>query len=204
MPEQTLSLVGEDIIVLEIEDDVNTTKFIDLGLPSGLLWADRNIEAESPEGHGLFFSWGNIEGSKGFSDTFYMNNYNESAAASISADLTLEQDAANVYLGSNYHMPTVENFNELFEKCTYEWITVNGVEGRQFTSKSNGKSIFFPACGYYCDGNSASNVVCYWSKSYRSASLAWNLQSSISQSGFGTYGARWAGSQIRAVADKNS
>ena len=35
---------------------------VDLGLPSGLKWADRNVGAETPQDNGLYFSWGNVDG----------------------------------------------------------------------------------------------------------------------------------------------
>lgn len=37
---------------------INGHKFVDLGLPSGLLWADRNVGADSPYDYGDFFAWG--------------------------------------------------------------------------------------------------------------------------------------------------
>ena len=40
-----------------------TIKMIDLGLPSGRLWADRNVGAEKPEDYGQYFMHGDTEGS---------------------------------------------------------------------------------------------------------------------------------------------
>jgi hypothetical protein len=45
-------------------------------------------------------------------------------------------------------MPTVSEFQELNANCITEWTTQNGVNGRRFTSRINGNSIFFPAAGY--------------------------------------------------------
>ena len=42
-------------------------KAIDLGLPSGRLWADRNVGAESETDYGLYFQWGDVVG---YTDTF--------------------------------------------------------------------------------------------------------------------------------------
>lgn len=80
-----------------------------------------------------------------------------------------EDDAAHVILGGNWRMPTSREFLQLINNCTQEWISVNGVNGIEFTGP-NGNSIFFPAAGYW-DGNvlfSPGSRGDYWS-SYVSA-----------------------------------
>ncbi len=47
--------------------------------------------------------------------------------------------------------PSLNQINELLDKCTSEWTTLNGVSGRKFTG-ANGGSIFLPAAGYVLDG----------------------------------------------------
>ena len=86
-------------------------EFVDLGLPSGLLWANQNIGATSPTDAGLYFSWGNIDGHKwndghNFSETAY----GSTSGHSIQTDLTLTQDAAHVYLGGTCRMPSKDEF----------------------------------------------------------------------------------------------
>lgn len=50
---------------LSVEDVIDTQyNMIDLGLPSGALWADRNVGATSPEDFGSYFQWGELEGYK--------------------------------------------------------------------------------------------------------------------------------------------
>ena len=66
--------------------------------------------------------------------------------------LAKEYDAARANMGGDWRMPTKDDFNELLSGTTNEWITINGVNGRKFTS-SNGNSIFIPAAGSYSDGS---------------------------------------------------
>ena len=151
---------------------------VDLGLPSGLLWATKNIGANAPEGFGHYFSWGNTEGhAEGSGYDFSETVYNNTPAAAISANLSLSQDMARANLGAPWRLPTKEEFQELYDNCTCVWTTLNGVNGRLFTSNVNGRSVFFPAAGLY-DGTSLSyrgSHGLYWSSSYRSATNAYLL-----------------------------
>jgi hypothetical protein len=154
--------------------------YVDLGLPSGLLWGTKNIGATSPTGWGWYFSWGNLDGHpEGSGYNFSQDVYNATDAVSISQDLDASQDAVRAIKGGTWRMPTQYDFAELFNSSytTNEWTTVNGVNGRKVTSKINGKSVFFPAAGYYDGtslGNRGSNGY-YWSSSWISATNAWLL-----------------------------
>lgn len=163
----------------------NNYKYVDLGLPSGLKWATCNVGATSPEQTGLYFAWGETigytgeqveSGERAFSEA----EYNAGPAASISTDLTPEQDAAHVNLGGNWRMPTKAEFQELFDNCNVTWVSSymgNCVAGRLYTSKVNGNSVFFPAAGRYYNssvGLVGSNGI-YWSTSWYSSSSAWRL-----------------------------
>ena len=152
--------------------------FVDLGLPSGLLWADRNVGADAPEGFGLYFSWGNTEGhEEGSGYDFSDANYNASPGKQISGDIALSQDAANAYWGGDCRMPTRLEFQELYDNCDSAWVTENGVAGRRFTSKTNGNSIFFPAAGNYNGTSlrSRGSYGYYWSASRFSGSNGYYL-----------------------------
>ena len=163
----------------------NNYKYVDLGLPSGLKWATCNIGATSPEQAGLYFAWGETVGytaaqvKKG-ERLFIPSVYNSGPAASISADLTLEQDAARANLGGSWRMPTKAEFQELLDNCDATWLSSymgKGVAGRLFTSKTNGNSVFFPAAGG-CNDSSVYDVGSngyYWSASWYSSSDAWGL-----------------------------
>ena len=151
---------------------------VDLGLPSGLKWAKCNIGAATPEGFGLYFSWGNAQGhAEGSGYDFSQAVYDATAAAAITANLALSQDMARANLGQPWRLPTKTEFQELYDNCTCVWTTLNGVAGRLFTSNINGNSIFFPAAGYYSGTSldSRGSYGFYWSSSYYSASNAYYL-----------------------------
>lgn len=120
--------------------DSNGHEYVDLGLPSGTLWCDRNIGASSPEETGLYFQWGDTqgytvdqvgtgEGQKAFTWNDYkwgvynssdstnkgMTKYNKTDGKLI---LDLEDDAAHVNMGGDWRMPTREQFKELFFETT--------------------------------------------------------------------------------------
>ena len=157
---------------------------IDLGLPSGTLWCDRNVCAKSPEDYGAFFSWGNIEphfpnkenmdwgdDDYAFDYKFSSENYKQTPGYKLEGDIDLEHDAARVNMGEPWQMPTSEQMQELFDNCTWTRKNLNGVNGYLVTSKINGNSIFF-ACSGNGFGTSWSNRGSngyYWSSSLYSA-----------------------------------
>ena len=179
----------------------NGHEFVDLGLPSGLLWATCNVGATSPEQAGLYFAWGETvgfsadqveDGERSFSSS----EYKLGSAASISTDLTLEQDAAHSYMGGKWRMPTKAEFEELFSNTTQTWtLDYNGtaVVGHIFVSKSNGNSVFFPAAGYRCNSPlyKADLYGRYWTASWDSRHCALYsclAMCKVSYSRFGNYG----------------
>ena len=132
--------------ILPCEDQCENTKeetdilAVDLGLPSGTKWADRNLCAEAPEASGAFFRWGEVEPYTPLSPAYEFQN--------ICMDICgTKYDAATVMLGERWRMPTKEQVDELVEECTWEWVTMKEAEGMKVTGK-NGNHIFFPATGY--------------------------------------------------------
>ena len=162
----------------EVTDDITGDPLaVDLGLPSGTKWADRNVGASKPEDTGMYFSWGNIVGHKAGMDYDFEESYDSSPGAELKGDIDLEHDAAHVNLGSPWHMPTKEQFQELVENCTSERVALNGYLGRRFTSKINGNSIFMPFAGYISGTgllNHGSNGN-YWSSSLDSSAYGYGL-----------------------------
>ena len=153
---------------------------VDLALPSGLLWADKNVGASTPYEHGLYFSWGNVTGhAEGsgydFSDAVYAETDGAALTGNIPSNNTY--DMARHNMGSPWRLPTVGEFQELANNCDSEWTDEDGVAGRRFTSRINGNSVFFPASGIYF-GTSlyyrGSNGI-YWSSSYISEADAYGL-----------------------------
>lgn len=126
------------------------TNTIDLGLPSGLLWADRNIGAESPEGAGLYFQWGDTVGykkeqigerKKGLREFDYydykffvegedefdcnMTKYNDTDGKQV---LDLEDDMVHAMLGENWRTPTMDDFIELIQNTDLYIVLKSGEE----------------------------------------------------------------------------
>ena len=167
---------------------VDPPTLVDMGLPSGTKWADRNVGASSPEDYGQYFSWGNVNGQKPNGTTFANTwgtsvdgePYVSSAGHALTGDIPLSQDAANVNLGGNWLMPTRTQFAELFNSnyTTNEWTTRNGVAGRLVTSKSNQNTLFFPAAGfgYGTSLSSAGSYGGYWSRSFYSSAYGYSLR----------------------------
>ena len=145
---------------------------IDLGLPSGTLWADRNIGADVPEGVGLYFSWGNTEGHEFGTDYDFDEDYKNTEGSKLDGDIDLEHDAARVNMGEPWRMPTEDDFVELCDNCTTSFESLNGYKGMRFTSKINGNSIFLPCSGvgYGTSWHGRGSRGLYWSSSLYSAS----------------------------------
>lgn len=164
--------------------------WVDLGLPSGLLWATRNVGASSPTDYGDRFAWGEISPRIGLSgsgrwydyqwwggDDSYgtpiITKYNTKSIYGSVDNLTTLQpvdDAATVNYGGR--MPTKEEWQELLSNTTSTWTTINGVKGRSFTGP-NGSSLFLPADGY----PTADGYTVYWSSSLYTdcPALAWGF-----------------------------
>ena len=208
-----ISFVDEDSSVrylLKLDFTHNGYEYVDLGLPSGLKWATCNIGATSPEQAGLYFAWGETTGYTAYQVTngerlFTRNKYDAGSAASISADLTLEQDAAHINMGGNWRMPNINDCLELINNCNRVWTAnYNGTEvsGCIFISKVNGKSIFFPAAGY-CHDSYESNVnLCgyCWLTSWQSSRYGWNLYFQSNNQHI-EYFERYHGHSVRGVCE---
>jgi hypothetical protein len=170
-----VSLVGGGYNV-KYHDIFGGYEYVDLGLPSGLLWAKCNVGAETETDYGDYFTWGasanctstaitvdwqNYPYGNGTSDpgATGMTKYNETDGLT-----TLEpcDDAAHIVMGGKWRMPTYAEYQELLN-YTYETTNIYGVI---LTSTVNGKTIFFPGCGYR-DGNSngGGGNVYYWTSS---------------------------------------
>lgn len=142
----------------------NGFDYVDLGLPSGTLWATMNVGASNPLNSGLYFQWGDTQGYRkdqiGKDKLFTQKSYKWYDDKNVftkytykGATLELEDDAAHVNMGGSWHMPTPNQFKELINGTTSIWTEQNGINGRLFISKKDTlKSIFFPATGIAWDG----------------------------------------------------
>jgi len=170
----------------------NGHEYVDLGLPSGTLWATCNVGATTPEGYGDYFAWGETQ-PKSYYDwrTYrYCNgDYNQLTTYCFNSNfgyngftdnLTVLQptdDAATANWGSGWRMPTWEQWEELDQYTTSTWTTRNGVNGELFTA-TNGNKLFLPAAGIRLGSslNNADSYGDYWSSSlYDFPDDAWTL-----------------------------
>lgn len=139
-------------------------EWVDLGLPSGTLWATCNVGANSPEEYGDYFAWGETQKKNVYNWGVYrlcggsqntMKKYCTNSSYGMVDNLTAlesEDDAATVNWGSEWQTPTQEQMQELLNMyfTTNEQTTQNGVYGLKVTSRVNGNSIFLPAAGGFC------------------------------------------------------
>ena len=147
-------------------------EYVDLGLPSGTLWATCNVGANSPEEYGDYFAWGETEPKATYNwDTYFDSDYNKYNNEGGLTELAAADDAATANWGSGWQMPSVAQQDELRENCTREWTQLNGVNGILVTGP-NGDSIFLPAAGYRYDTNLnyAGSYGFYWSRSLGASS----------------------------------
>ena len=202
-----IALNMEDVAAMVNKTDSdeadNKLTAVDLGLPSGTKWADRNVGATSPEEPGLFFSWGNVAGVEigkacNFREKAY---YAETEGANLKGNLDAAHDAATVNLGAPWRMPTDKEFQELYDNCDWEWTTENGYYGVRFTSMINGKSIFFSASGYGVGSSWGSRGAYgyYWSSSFDSSRYARSLGFYSGGVNPQNYNDRFYGFAVRAV-----
>ena len=190
-------------------------EYVDLGLPSGTLWATCNVGANSPEEYGDYFAWGETEPKSDYTwgtyfdtddggNSFKKYNYNNDGGLT---ELLPEDDAATANWGSEWQMPSDDQIDELYNSSytTTEWTQVNGVNGRKITSKSNGKSIFLPAAGYR-KGTSLINAGGdggdggYWSRALNTSDSYYACYLNFYSDGIGrSYSGRNYGQSVRPV-----
>ncbi len=167
-----------DIILTPAQADDHD--WVDLGLPSGTLWATRNVGASAPEEFGDYFAWGETEPKDHYDWSTYKwcngsdttltkycihSHYGYNGFVDNKAELDPKDDAAYVNWGPSWRMPTIEQQQELINNCSFVWATQNGVNGRLFTGP-NGNTLFLPAAGGRWDGSLyyVGSYGYYWSR----------------------------------------
>ncbi len=163
---------------------VNGHKFVDLGLPSGTLWATMNIGATTTADGGNFYAWGETTPKTSFSwGNYKYGTANEQTRYNSTDNLTTlepEDDAATVNWGADCHMPTCAQQEELDKNCDTYWETQTNSEGvsvhviKMVSKKDESKFIYLPATGYYTEqgilGKDALGK--YWSSSLYNSNLS--------------------------------
>ena len=204
---------------------INGHEWVDLGLPSGTLWATCNVGASSPEQYGNYYAWGETS----TKSTFTYENYKFHEQTVINTHqvwkttkyclfsvngsvvdnrtvLEATDDAATCNWGSEWQMPSMAQLQELYNGSytTVESTSQNGVRGKKITSKSNGKSIFLPSAGYKSSSNNYSVGLYgyYWSRTlYTNTNNDGNAYALDFEKGIRSF-SRTQGASVRPVVKK--
>lgn len=132
--------------IFKLANPFSPSMAVDLGL--SVKWAPQNIGADSPEEMGERFAWGETSPkedytwitykyAKGSSDTFMPIGHDIGGT---------RYDAATANWGRNWRMPTVAEYKELIQRCSFEWVAeddIAGTRGLKVTGP-NGNTLFFP------------------------------------------------------------
>ena len=150
---------GEDKTFTTLEGGGTNHEYVDLGLPSGTLWATCNVGATTPEGYGDYFAWGETESKVYYSWPAYnycngdyrqltkycsKSSYGYNGFTDHLTILEPDDDAATVNWGVDWRVPTKEEWQELLDNTTAIWTVQGGHNGRLFTA-TNGNCLFLPA-----------------------------------------------------------
>lgn len=193
---------------------------VDLGLPSGTLWATCNVGANSPEEYGGYFAWGETETKNSYNWNSYI--YSEDAKNTLKkycdrssygyngftdnlTELELCDDAALINWGENWCMPSADQLEELHLQCEWTWTTLNNINGFLVKSRTNNNSIFLPAAGTLVDSSCDAENQCglYWSrtlfvgKPWKANNMFFNLE--IGGVSDDNSADRWRGCSVRPV-----
>jgi hypothetical protein len=193
---------------------INGHKFIDLDLPSGLLWAETNIGAETAADDGGYYAWGETTTKDTYNWSTYkygtptggITKYNKTDSLTV---LENEDDAAYVNWGTPCRMPTQAECEELCDTTNCKWIwtsrtTSSGksIKGYRVVSVKNGNSIFLPASGFLYESSHGSGGN-YWSSTLGSFSTSnayyLNFYSGLFNSNYNKN--RYFGLTVRPVAE---
>ena len=204
----------------DVTDDTTVfqPEYVDLGLPSGTLWAVCNVGTTIPEGFGDYFAWGETSTKELYNwnnyiygnvvnGKFELTKYCLDASYGLDGfvdSLTLlesSDDAATVRWGAEWRLPTKEEWKELYMKTTNTHAVQNGVEGWLFMA-SNGNTLFLPSAGFCLDGGPlCTGIGTYWSSSLHTDYLdrGWSFHFDFDECHVcGTY-ERCRGQVVRAV-----
>ncbi|MCQ2245849.1 MAG: hypothetical protein MJZ69_03555 [Bacteroidaceae bacterium] len=153
-----------------VSGNINGHDWVDLGL--SVKWATCNVGANSPEDYGGYYAWGETSTKSiySWSNCFDCldDNGNSWSIYKKGGKTELEpnggHDTARQNWGGTWRMPTLEELDELNDKCTWKWTTKGGHNGYVVTGP-NGNSIFLPAAGFLYETKSAyvGGYGFYWS-----------------------------------------
>lgn len=162
-----------------VSNNLNGHDYVDLGLPSGTLWAICNVGATTPEDYGDYYAWGETEPKTTYNWNTYkyangdyaqLTKYCNKISCGYNGftdNLTIllsEDNAATANWGVGWRIPTKDEWQELYNNTTVTWTMQNEVNGLLFTAR-NGRSLFLPAAGCHLgeEISEASDYGEYWS-----------------------------------------
>lgn len=208
----------------------NGHEWVDLGLPSGTLWATVNVGANAPTDYGSYFAWGETATKSIYTWTNYkfrksgdrwsnvtLTKYNCIDGHGVTdnkEELEPVDDAARANWGGSWRIPKVDEWKELLNYCTWQLTTKGGKKGYEVKSRVNGNSIFLPAAGYKAEKTVNVNVEGeYWSATLSiptstildariSSADAWSLHLGDRSHGMSSMAGRRHGYSIRPVLSK--
>lgn len=140
-----------------IQKDIDTIECqpIDMGLPSGTLWGDRNLGAKTIYECGDLYAWGELSTKTVYNE----NNYNLLSSPQTISSSTL--DIAYIKYGKGWSLPSVEQFEELEKECDWFKYENDSISGLRVISRKNGNEIFLPINGFL-DTNLDNQCGYYW------------------------------------------
>ena len=184
--------------------------YVDLGLPSGTLWATCNVGAVNPTDYGDYFAWGETEPKDCYNWSTY-KFYDQTGCYKYDIEqqeLEVEDDAAAVNWGSSWRMPSGSKIDELCRYTTHTWTNINGINGMLITG-TNGNSIFLPAAGERKNTLSWDGICYYWANQVRismdfDSNDAWYLEAqSTGEIHQNCYMYRYIGLPVRPIIENN-
>lgn len=215
-----LAVCGAECSAQTVSGNKGGYDYVDLGLPSGTLWATSNVGATSPTMYGDYFAWGETKPKGEYNWTTYkwgtansngdlemLTKYRKSGNKSQIV-LDASDDAATANWGNDWRMPTTNEVNELHRNCKWAWTKSfkgSGVAGYVGTSTSNGNVIFLPAAGniFNTNSNYEGYYGYYWSASLDEYNSAFAYGYNIYNSALDRHNYfRYNGHTVRAVVKK--
>ena len=188
--------------------------WVDLGLPSGILWARHNVGAKSAEEYGSYYAWGETEEKDSYTwenykytdiyyDTDGISYRYKNIGACISNSST---DVAHIKWGDGARMPTSTECMELLDNCE-----IKHFSGYSIFTGPNGNSILLPFSGAKHETFIPSLSIIWTSTHYNQVGIdglgayafCWKALSQDAESGVGGIN-RSVGLNIRPVKDKDS
>lgn len=206
-------------------DPFNGHEYVDLGLPSGTLWATKNVGAELPENDGLYFAWGEAVGYADGSnhnfggDDYKWGKFDNNAPPDYGFTkynhtdglvyLEPEDDAVSINMGGKWRLPNHTHFQELKENTTFEKVVNYNGHGRAvavLTSNINGNKLVIPLSGnwtsYIVNQNEFGFYKCNGDFSGTKYDYIHQARITSDGSSFVTVNKRWNGAPVRGIISK--